>query len=143
MSSHFAILSRILETIAAVGRINAFELQITTTGAWRLAVAFDLASFALYMAVSSFKPLGRSVDHITIARDRNVAIPLGALSLGRCLPIECSLYGKLDQDAGDSVVMTTRRGTLDVSNQNSDIRLGSVTRSPLVAPATGCRHRLV
>lgn len=47
---HILVLLRILKAIAAVGRIYAFEVQVPTALARRLAVALDFAALALVTA---------------------------------------------------------------------------------------------
>jgi hypothetical protein len=41
---------RIFKAIAAIGRIDALEVQVPAALAWRLAVALDFASLALVTA---------------------------------------------------------------------------------------------
>ena len=44
---HILILLRIFKAIAAVGRIDALEVQVPAALAWRLAVALDFSALAL------------------------------------------------------------------------------------------------
>ena len=44
---HIFVLGRVLEAIAAVGRVDALEVQVAAALARRLAVALDLAPLAL------------------------------------------------------------------------------------------------
>lgn len=48
MPCHLSVLGRVFEAGAAVGRVDAFEVQVAASLAGRLAVAFDFASLALY-----------------------------------------------------------------------------------------------
>jgi hypothetical protein len=52
MRRHVLVLLRVLEAIAAVGSIDAFEVQVAAALTGRLAVALDLAAFALYSSSS-------------------------------------------------------------------------------------------
>jgi hypothetical protein len=49
---HLLVFRRVLEAIAAVGRVDAVEVEIAAALAGRLAVAFDLATFALSRRVN-------------------------------------------------------------------------------------------
>ena len=47
MRRHILVLLRVLEAIAAVGRVDALEVQVAAALARRLAIALDLAPLAL------------------------------------------------------------------------------------------------
>jgi hypothetical protein len=47
MRRHVLVFLRVFEAIAAVGSVDAFEVQVAAALTGRLAVAFDLAAFAL------------------------------------------------------------------------------------------------
>lgn len=50
MRRHILVLLRIFKAIAAIGRIDALEVQVPAALAWRLAVALDFAALALVTA---------------------------------------------------------------------------------------------
>ena len=47
MRRHILVLLRVLEAIAAIGRVDALEVQVAAALAGRLAIARDLATLAL------------------------------------------------------------------------------------------------
>lgn len=84
---HFLVLLRVLETTAAIWRVDALEIQVPTSLAWRLPVAFNFASLAFvacdgYIAVSSRALLWLSTIVAGLALESIRAITLLFL---RCL----------------------------------------------------------
>ena len=84
MRGHVLVLLRVLEAIAAVGRVDALEVQVAAALAGRLAIALDLAALAL---VARQRDVSRAARLAARVLRAIVGLALGAVWVARAVVV--------------------------------------------------------